>query len=63
MKSVASHPPVKVETTFTIDLCGPLQVPKKVIKGEYCPSGTRGKSASVEAYFTMLLPAGEWISS
>lgn len=51
MKSAESQPPVNVETTFTIDICRSLEVPKKVIKGEYCPNGTRSKYALVETIF------------
>ena len=43
VKSVDSHPPVEVETTFTIDICRPLKVPKKEIEEEYCPNGTRSR--------------------
>lgn len=60
VKSIKSFPPVKVETTFTIDICRPLQVPKKVNKGEYCPNGTRGMFALDAAEFLTVLLASEW---
>ncbi len=47
VKWVESHPPVEIETTVTVDVCKPLQVPKKVAKNEYCPNGTRGEHVRV----------------
>jgi hypothetical protein len=38
-----STPPTLRNTTYTIDICGPLIPAKSVEKGNKCKSGTRGR--------------------
>lgn len=39
---IEDTPPSLSNTTFTIDICSPLQRTKGVPKADECPSGTRG---------------------
>lgn len=41
--TVRKHLPTITNTTFTIDICRPLEKTKGVPKGEDCPNGSRGK--------------------
>ena len=40
--TVRKHLPTITNTTFTIDICRPLEKTKGVPKGEDCPNGSRG---------------------
>lgn len=46
---IEDTPPSLTNTTFTIDICNPLQRTKGVAKEDECPSGTRGKRFHVTA--------------
>lgn len=42
--SVKEHPNIIKTTTFTFNICRPLERQKGVPRDEYCPHGSRGKS-------------------
>lgn len=42
-----ASPPEHYNTTYTLDICGPLKKSGKGSKDEECPNGTRGMSSSL----------------
>lgn len=42
VSSIEPHPPTKINSTFFLNICAPLQKPKGALKNETCDGGTYG---------------------